>query len=115
LRLEAPAYEGKQLVELDASTQDTVFQDLALSSGQLLYWSLAHRGRNGVDTMELLIGPPEAPVSQRVLESPADTWTSYSGLYRVGRNESVTRFALASRSGTTEGNLVDAVTFAPVE
>jgi hypothetical protein len=109
-----PAPEANQFAELDATTQDTLFQDVALMSGQLMYWSFLHRGRKQPDTLELLIGPPDAPISQGLFESPSDTWTFYSGLYSVG-DESVTRFALASRSGISEGNLVDAVVFAPVE
>lgn len=109
------AQDGKQFVELDASTPDTVFQDLALLPGQLMYWSFFHRGRNGLESLELLLGSPDAPLSQGVLESPSDTWTTYSGLYQVGVDETITRFALASRTGTSEGNLVDAVVFAPVQ
>jgi hypothetical protein len=112
--LGVPAPEGGQFAELDASTQDTLFQDVALVPGQLMYWSFLHRGRNAPDSLELLLGPPDAPASQGLFESAADTWTFYSGLYLVG-DEAVTRFALASRSGITEGNLVDAIVFAPVE
>jgi hypothetical protein len=110
-----PTPDGQQFVELDASSQDTLFQDVALTPGQLMYWSFQHRGRNGVESVELLIGPPDALVSQGVFESSNDDWTPNSGSYTVGKAEVVTRFALASRSGTSEGNFVDAVVFAPVE
>lgn len=112
--LGVPAPEGAQFAELDASSPDTLFQDIALIPGQLMYWSFLHRGRNGPESLELLLGSPDAPASQGTFESPADSWSFYSGLYLVG-DESVTRFALASRSGSTEGNLVDAIVFAPVE
>jgi len=110
-----PAPDGSQFVELDASSQDTLFQDLALPPGQLMYWSLEHRGRSGLETMELLIGPTEGPASQRTITGGPETWTASSGLYRVGESETVTRFALVSRSGVAEGNLVDSTVFAPVE
>lgn len=113
--LGVPAPEGAQFAELDASSQDALFQDVALPAGQLMYWSFLHRGRNGPDSLELLLGPPDAPFSQGLFESPTGSWTFYSGLYTVGDDESVTRFTLASRSGIKEGNLVDAVVFAPVE
>lgn len=109
------AYEGKQYIELDANSQDTVFQDLALPAGQLMYWSLAHHGRNGVESFELLLGVPDAPPSQGLIESSNQGWTSFSGLYRVGSDEPITRFALSSRTAGSEGNLVDGVVFAPVE
>ena len=112
---DVPAPDGGQFAELDAMSQDTLSQDVALAPGQLMYWSLLHHGRNGIETMEVLIGPPEAPLSQEVFSSPADAWYTHSGVYRVGPTEKVTRFALRSRTGTMEGNLVDAVVFAPVE
>jgi hypothetical protein len=115
LHRNVPAPEGSQFVELDAQSQDTIWQDVALSPGQLMYWSFVHRGRNEVETLELLIGPPDAPVSQGTFSSAADAWYPYSGLYRVGETETLTRFALASRTGLAEGNLVDAIIFAPVK
>jgi hypothetical protein len=111
---EVPAPEGAQFVELDAISMDTLWQDVQLEPGSLMYWSLLHRGRNGVENFELLIGPPDAPLSQGEFVSPNDDWYSYSGLYRLGPSESRTRFALASRFGTKEGNLLDAIYFAPV-
>ncbi|MES1184898.1 MAG: hypothetical protein ABUL60_13875 [Myxococcales bacterium] len=110
-----PAPEGSQFVELDASSPDTLSQDVALPPGQLMYWSFLHRGRNEVEIVELSIGPPEATVSQGLFSSPTDAWYPNSGLYRVGEGEDLTRFELASRSGFLEGNLIDAVVFAPVE
>lgn len=112
---DVPAPEGAQYVELDAVSPDTLWQDVQLEPGSLMYWSLLHRGRNGSENLELLIGPPDAPVSQAELVSADDAWYPYSGLYRVGLDETATRFALASRFGTSQGNLVDAVYFAPVD
>ncbi len=110
-----PAAEGSQFGELDATSPDTLWQDVELAPGQLMYWSFMHHGRNGIETLELLIGPPDAPTSQGVFSTDADAWHSYSGLYRVPDDAgNVTRFALASRTGLAEGNLVDAIVFAPV-
>ena len=111
---DVPAPEGAQFVELDAISTDTLWQDVQLEPGSLMYWSLLHRGRNGIENFELLIGPPEAPVSQVEITSASDDWYAYSGLYRAGLGESTTRLSLASRFGTTEGNLLDAIYFGPV-
>jgi hypothetical protein len=113
--LGVPAPDGSQFVELDATSQDTISQEVALPPGQLMYWSFLHRGRNGIETVQLRVGPPEATVSQGVFTSEADAWSSYSGLYRVGETEVVTRVEIVSRTGSNEGNLIDAVVFAPVD
>lgn len=110
-----PSPEGSQFVELDATSQDTLSQEVASQPGQLMYWSFLHRGRNGLESVELRIGPSQATVSQAVVTSAADAWYPYSGLYRSGDAEVVTRFELVSRTGLAEGNLIDAVVFAPVD
>ena len=112
--MNVPAPAGSQFVELNADSRDTLSQELALPPGQLMYWSFVHRGRNGIESVELRIGPPDAERTQRVISSPEDAWYPRSGLYRVGNDELMTRFALVSRTGAAEGNLVDSVVFAPV-
>ena len=114
-KLDVPAPAGSQYVELNADSRDTLSQQLALPPGQLMYWSFVHRGRNGIEGVELRIGSPRAEVLQGAFSSPENAWYPYSGLYRVGNDEPVTRFALVSRTGTTEGNLIDNVVFAPVD
>lgn len=110
-----PAYEGQQFAELDATSQDTLSQDVALAPGQLMYWAFSHRGRDGIDSLELRIGPQGELRSQGIFSAPNDEWRRNSGLYRVGDGETTTQFALVSRSGTTRGNFVDAVVFAVVD
>jgi hypothetical protein len=112
---DVPAPLGAQFAELNASSQDRLWQDVSLPAGQLMYWSFLHRGRIGIESVEVLIGPPGATRSQSIVAAPTDEWREQRGLYRVGQRETMTRFMLASRTGTTEGNLVDAVTFAPVD
>jgi hypothetical protein len=115
LHMNVPAPQGSQFAELDATSEDTLSQDVALPPGQLMYWSFLHRGRYGVDSLELSMGPPGATVAQGVFMSDPDSWHAYSGLYRVGDSEALTRFALSSLNGGSSGNLVDAVVFAPVD
>jgi hypothetical protein len=112
--MDVPAPDGSQFAEMNANSRDTLSQQLALPPGQLMYWSFVHRGRNGIESVEVRIGSPEAERSQHVFSDPEDAWYSHSGLYRVGEDEPVTRFALVSRTGAAEGNLVDRVVFAPV-
>jgi hypothetical protein len=113
--LGVPAQDGDQFVELNAKSRDTLWQEVALPPGQLMYWSFLHRGRDNAERVELSIGPPEATVSQGVFTGLPEVWHAHSGLYRVGDTEVVTRFELVSRTGLAEGNLIDAVVFAPVD
>ena len=110
-----PTEQGQQFAELDADSQDTLSQDVSLSPGQLVYWAFSQRGRDGIDSLELRIGPPDKLHSQGVFSAPNDEWRRYSGLYRVGAGETTTQFALVSRSGTTRGNFVDDVVLALVD
>lgn len=110
-----PAAEGTQFVELDAETPDTLYQDVVLTPGEPVYWSVLHRGRLGDETIEVFLGPRERPVSQGSFTSSDQDWQEYSGIYLVDADETVTRFSLASRSGTTQGNLVDHAVLAPIE
>lgn len=113
--LGVPAAEGAQFIELDADTPDTIYQDVVLAPGEPVYWSVLHRGRLGDESIEVFLGPPESPSSQGSFTSSDQEWHEHSGIYRVGSDEAVTRFSLASRTGTSEGNLVDAAVLAPIE
>jgi hypothetical protein len=110
-----PSPQGAQFVELDAQTPDTLYQDLVLSPGQPVYWSVLHRGRLGEETIEISMGPPEEPTSQGTLTSSERDWQEHSGIYLVGDEETVTRFSIASRTGTTQGNLIDRAELSPIE
>jgi hypothetical protein len=109
------APEGTQFVELDAQTPDTLYQDVVLTPGEPVYWSVLHRGRLGKESIEVFLGPPESPISQGLFTSSDQDWQEHDGIYRVGNDETVTRLSLKSRSGTTQGNLVDHAVLAPIE
>jgi hypothetical protein len=50
------AYQGNQYAELNSFEIATLFQDvIGIPAGNLVGFELAHRGRNGVDVMELKI------------------------------------------------------------
>jgi hypothetical protein len=112
---DVPSPDGAQFAELDADTPDTLYQDLVLAPGELVYWSVLHRGRVGRETVEVFLGASDDPVSQALITTDTGEWVSYSGIYRVSDAEPVTRFALTSRTGSSQGNLVDAAVLAPIE
>lgn len=48
---------GDQFAELNASQDSSLYQIVNTTPGKMYRWGLSHRGRSGVDTMALIIGP----------------------------------------------------------
>lgn len=51
---------GKQFAELNANQVSTLYQNVSTVGGHIYEWGLSHRGREGKDTMALIIGPKQA-------------------------------------------------------
>lgn len=51
------APDGNQCAELNAEAAGTLYQDIMSTPNTKLYWKLSHRGRQGQDTMYLLVAP----------------------------------------------------------
>jgi len=62
--------EGSNFAELNASVQASLFQDIPTIPGVTIRWSLAHRGRDGTDTMRVYIGKPTNSISTVRAASP---------------------------------------------
>lgn len=115
--LTVPSKEGNYFAEINAYVNGTLHQDLTLPPTTTVSWSFWHRGRNGVDAMNVLIGTPSEVIQrlpstvQASMSSPAGTWTFYSGSYTVPAGQYVTRFGFHSVSTATgdlsSGNLID--------
>jgi len=56
-----PAYSGNQFIELNANLVATMYQNFVANPGTHLSIGFAHRGRAGVDTMSVSIGPVGGP------------------------------------------------------
>ncbi|GEC09584.1 hypothetical protein SSP24_72390 [Streptomyces spinoverrucosus] len=117
-----PADTGKQFLELNASLPTEQFQDVATTPGEKLVWSLAHRGRDGEDTMLVRIGPPDRsklqPQTPQGRSSPDivdgdKQWGHWQGTYVVPEGQHTTRIALTWKSASSGrhgvGNLIDSV------
>ena len=109
------ANNGKCHAELNADQVSALYQDIDTIPGMLLYWALAHRGRAGVDVMDLRIGPPNATVLQRQLSDGNTGWTRYNGSYIVPAGQFITRFSFGANSSAggnpTVGNFLDSIAF----
>ena len=52
--------DGNQFAELNADEVSTLYQNVSTVGGHIYEWGLSHRGREGTDTMALIIGPKQA-------------------------------------------------------
>ena len=50
---------GNQFAELNADEVSTLYQNVSTVGGHIYEWGLSHRGREGTDTMALIIGPQQ--------------------------------------------------------
>ncbi|MBT8265467.1 MAG: T9SS type A sorting domain-containing protein [Bacteroidia bacterium] len=115
------AFSGTHWAEVNATTNDGLYQDVVSTPGDILQWTFAHRKRTGYagssneDVLQLLIGDTSGNlVSQGNFVSAGDSsWTNYSGTYIVPAGQTTTRLTfsvLSTASGSTSsGNFIDNV------
>jgi Prealbumin-like fold domain len=111
-----PAASGEQFAELAANQPGELYEDVATVPGTQLGYAVSHRGRDGLDTMQIQIGPPGvAPNFTRDVMTGNTGWRQVLGTYRVPAGQTVTRFGFAALSSaspmSSEGNFLDGVTF----
>jgi len=108
-----PVPQGSQFAEINANQRATMFQDFATTPGETIRWQVQHRGRTGVDVMEVRMGAPETTLALQATASTGLTWTTYSGLYTVPAGQTTTRLAFVSISSAngnaSYGNFIDDV------
>lgn len=121
--LGVPAYEGNAFAELNANSPGTLYQDVMSTPGATMTWTLAHRGRDGDDEMQVLIGDANLAdvggatgwdyVSGNLLDTDT-TWGVHTDDFLVPDGQTCTRFAfraVSSVGGDSFGNFLDAVSF----
>jgi hypothetical protein len=113
--MNVPAYTGNMFIELNATQSSTVYQDFTVAPGTPLTIGFAHRGRAGVDVMNVAIGPVGGPyTSLGNFSDGTAAWGYYNLYYTIpaaaGNNYSI-RFTSVSWSGGNPaiGNFLDAV------
>ena len=122
------AYQGNQYAELNSFSAATLFQDVApIAVGNLVGYELAHRGRDGLDTMRLDIidlgtdntpggvGPAaDTTLFSRQFTTGNTAWGFYSQANVATTLGNTIRFsytAISSAGGITTGNFLDATAF----
>ena len=64
--------EGNQFVELNATQESSLYQMVTTEIGKMYRWSLSHRGREGLDTMALIIGPDQEYAPKKATSQSRD-------------------------------------------
>jgi hypothetical protein len=118
--LGVPAAEGGQFNEINANSAGTLYQDVVTTPGEAMTWTIQHRGREGTDTMKVLIGDAAtADVNSDVgwdyfssdLADDASAWVTHTAAYVVPAGQTCTRFGFRAVSTATGdpsvGNLLD--------
>jgi len=126
-----PSYSGNQFIELNANVAATTYQDFVAPGGTTFTLNFAHRGRSGVDVMNVAIGSP-SPTSLASGTAVSGTtylnlgnfsdgntaWRYYSVSFTlptgVANNAFSIRFTSVSAAGgsTSVGNFLDAISIA---
>lgn len=109
--------EGAQFVELNTDHPTTLYQDLQTEPETTMFWRLLHRGREGVDTMAVVIGAPGEPGVTREISDGNESWGEHRGSYTVPAGQTTTRFACKSVKAANPdhpsvGNFLDGIAFA---
>ena len=119
------AEDGTTWAELNANDVGALYQDLTTIPGQVLQWSVWHRGRalstsntTGQDVMQVQIGSsskqtaqvPTGQTTPAISDGPL-AWVRYTGVYTVPAGQTTTRFqfaAISTASGNNSvGNFID--------
>lgn len=76
--------DGQQFAELNADQESSLYQIVKTDPGKMYKWSLSHRGRDGLDTMALVIGPKQPFAPKKTSDKARDQlmqivdWLLYS-------------------------------------
>lgn len=110
--LGVPSFDGNQFAELNANQNSALYQNLCLTPGTVMAWSLRHRGRAGIDVMQVRIGADLASAMvEATMSDDNDSWGYYSGFYTVPAGQTNTAFifeAVSTATGSLSvGNLID--------
>ena len=130
------ASNGSQYAEINAGAAGALYQTIATIPGTTMYWSVDHCGRDGTDTMAVVMMPESRAKGvttqsqlQTVLENPGNygatvvtnlnadqaVWTTHSGQYVIPEGQYETRFFFMAVKTANDnpyvGNHIDNVWF----
>ena len=103
------SYGGNQFVELNAVSASDLHQQITVPADAFtVTWSIAHRGRNAVDTMEIYLG---VDASTKVLADTVSTgtgaWSVYQGTWNKPAGATSLYIELQAVGSGSIGNFID--------
>lgn len=109
-----PSYSGSYFIELNANMVSTLYQDFVATPGTTVNISFAHRGRQGIDVMDVVLGPVGGPYTSLGTYSDGNmAWGYYTTSYiiptGVGNNFSLRFNSISAAGGASSGNFLDAI------
>ena len=107
-----PAYQGNQFTELNSSDSFTLYQDITgIPVGTRLISSFAHRGRDGIDVVNLEIFDNNVSVFSQNYSTGDQAWSNYlTPTFLASGNTIRLAFTpISAAGGAARGNFVDAV------
>jgi hypothetical protein len=116
-----PAAAGNAFVELNATQNSTLYQNICLNGGgAFVLWSFKHRGRSGTDQADFKIGTSLGNLIPQVTATDGNTaWGTYNGIYRApaGVTDLLLAFSVVSTAGGNQsiGNFLDDIQITVIE
>lgn len=112
---QVPSFSGNQHLEMNANFVSTIYQDFSVSPGSNLIISFAHRGRAGIDTINVEFGPVGGPYLNLGYFADDNTnWGYYTVTTAVPNSGSWYSLRFNSVYATLQlasvGNFIDSVT-----
>jgi hypothetical protein len=114
-----PSYSGNQFLEMNATMPSTLYQNINIVPGKNISIGFAHRGRGGIDSISVSIGPVGGPYTTLgYFGNDQYSWGYYTINYTVPENFGdyySLRFNSIYWGGgiLTVGNFLDAVSVSP--
>ena len=106
------ATNGDQISELQANGTSPIYQDIPSAEGDVITWSVDHKGRAATDTATVKIGAPGTETTVQTMVTSASAWATYTGAYTVPSGQTTTRFMLDPIGSGSVGNLIDNIVIA---
>ncbi len=101
-----PAFEGSYFAEINATSDGSLYQILDVNPGDIVKWKVAHRGRSGVDSMNIMVGPIGSPNIVQKVGTGTSGWVVYDSSYIVPDVTQI-KIAFDAIGGGSVGNFVD--------